>query len=181
MRVASNWNGLLTVWTPETACVLGVSHVSGGDKRQADMWWHPTTSRLSKQKWVLVVWSWLISSLFLCGVPNFSSHPQAGGCCEYTQERFQRQSEEPGGGRSRPVCPQEPCFFSGSCFGQCSFPWLSPVLHTVVLLRRAVVCRKVSLSVVTCRHQHYLSIKSVNVSQFHHISYRGFNAYPKSH
>lgn len=120
-------------------------------------------------------------TLFFCGVPNFSSHPQAGGCCEYTQERFQRQSEERGGGRSRPVCPQEPCFFSGSCFGQCSFPWLSPVLHTVVLLRRAVVCRKVSLSVVTCRHQHYLSIKSVNVSQFHHISYRGFNAYPKSH
>lgn len=41
-----------------------ISHVSEGDKRQADVWWQPTTSRHSKQKWVHKVWPWLISSLF---------------------------------------------------------------------------------------------------------------------
>lgn len=43
---------------------LRLSHVRKRDKREADVWWHPTTSRHSSGR-MLVVWSWLICSLFL--------------------------------------------------------------------------------------------------------------------
>lgn len=55
---------ILVCVSRDSMCIFLISHVSKGDKRQADVWWQPTTSRQSKQKWVHIVWPWLISSLF---------------------------------------------------------------------------------------------------------------------
>lgn len=93
------------VW--ETACVFFfISHVKERDKR-TDVWWHPTTSRHSKRKWVLTVRSWLISSLFLVNelilslslflnmyTPNLPSRPQTSWWREYTQESFLRPTQK---------------------------------------------------------------------------------------